>query len=87
MEIYDPMLMDEKPPTVLAQLKVVDRANGSQKIDSGGIPINPRKGSPMVPVGLKLPVNNLTAGAYRLDMVAVDSAGRQMTRSVDFDIQ
>jgi hypothetical protein len=89
MEIYDPLLTDEKPPDLMVALKVVERQTGVQKVDSGGVPASNfvRKGSPVASVGLKLPVNTLTAGAYRLEMTAADSAGRQMTRSIDFDVQ
>jgi len=88
LEIYDPLLTDEKPPDLLVQLRVVERQTGAQKVDSGGVPAANfiRKGSPVVPVGLKLPLNTLTAGAYRLEMTAADSAGRQMVRSIDFDV-
>ena len=89
MEIYDPLLEEEKPPTLQVNLKVVDRQSGAQKMDSGGVPVDNfiRKGSPVVAVGLKLPLQNLTPGAYRLEMTAVDSATHQMMRSADFDIQ
>jgi len=89
LEVYDPLLQDETPPKLQVDLKVVDRQSGAQKLDSGGVPVDNfvRKGSPVVAVGLKLPLQNLTAGAYRLEMTAADSAGRQMARSMDFDVQ
>jgi len=89
MEVYDPLLEGEKPPNLQVNLKVLDRQSGEEKMNSGGVPIDSfvRKGSPVVAVGLKLPIQSLTAGAYRLQMTAVDSAGRQMIRNNDFDIQ
>ena len=89
LEVYDPLLLDEKPPSMVIALKVTDRQSGAQKVDSGAVPLEGfvRKGSPVVPVGLKLPLNTLTAGAYRLEMTAADSAGRQMSRTTDFDVQ
>jgi hypothetical protein len=88
-EVYDPKLLDEKPPGLSVQLKVLERKGGVPKVDSGGVDVNNfiRKGNPVVPIGLKLPTNGLTAGAYRLEMTAMDSAGRSMLRSVDFDVQ
>jgi hypothetical protein len=38
-------------------------------------------------VGLKLPVAGLVAGAYRLELTALDSMGKSVTRSVDFDVE
>jgi len=89
LEVYDPLLQDEKPPKLSVELKVVERQSGAQKLDSGGVPVDNfvRPGSPVVAVGLKLPLQGLTAGAYRLEMTAADSAGRQMVRSTDFDVQ
>ncbi|HEY2012128.1 MAG TPA: hypothetical protein VGH38_01450 [Bryobacteraceae bacterium] len=89
LEVYEPLLLDEKPPTVTVELRIWDRQGGAQKADSGGIPVANfvRKGSPVIPVGLKLPLNTLTAGAYRLEMTAMDSLGHQAVRSTDFDVQ
>ena len=88
LEVYDPKLLDEKPPSLQVQLKVLDRKGGPPKVDSGGVDVNNfiRKGNAVVPIGLKLPVNGLAPGAYRLEMTAMDSAGRTMVRSTDFDV-
>jgi len=90
-EVYEPLLLDSNPvsPTKIgAQLRVLDRASGAEKLDSGGVEVSNfiRPGSPVVPIGLKLPISTLTPGAYRLEMKAVDSAGKSMMRSADFDI-
>jgi hypothetical protein len=89
-EVYDPKMQDEKPPGLQVQMKVLDR-NGAAapKLDSGGVDVANfiRKGNPVVPIGLKLPVNGLTAGAYRLEITAMDGAGRTMVRATDFDVQ
>jgi hypothetical protein len=89
LEIYDPQLLDEKAPQVAIELKVSDRQGGQVKIDSGLVPMDMyvRKGNPVVPVGLKLPMAGLVAGAYRLDLTALDSSGKSVTRSVDFDVE
>jgi hypothetical protein len=89
LEIYEPHLLDEKPPQLAIQLKVSDRKGGQLKIDSGIVPMDAyvRKGNPMVPVGLKVPINGLVAGAYRLELTALDSLGKSVTRSVDFDVE
>ncbi len=89
LEVYDPKLLDEKPPALAVTLKVLDRKGGPAKVDSGGVDVANfvHKGSPVVPIGLKLPVSGLTAGAYRLELTAMDGAGRSMVRSADFDVQ
>jgi hypothetical protein len=48
-----------------------------------------RKGSPnpVVPIGLRIPLTGLVAGAYRLELTAFDSLGKSVTRSVDFDVE
>jgi hypothetical protein len=46
-----------------------------------------RKGNPVVPIGLKIPLTGLVAGAYHLELTALDSLGKSVTRSVDFDVE
>jgi len=89
LEIYEPHLLDEKAPQVAIQLKVSDRKGGQVRIDSGlvGMDAYVRKGNPVVPVGLKFPISGLVAGAYRLELTALDSLGKSTTRSVDFDVE
>jgi VWFA-related protein len=89
LEIYEPHLLDEKAPQLAIQLKVSDRKGGELKIDSGLVSMEAyvRKGNPVVPVGLKLPLAGLVAGAYRLELTALDSMGKTVTRSVDFDVE
>jgi hypothetical protein len=89
LEVYDPKLLDEKPPALGVQLKVLDRKGGPPKVDSGGQDVGNfiRKGNPVVPIGLKVPVNGLAPGGYRLEVTAMDGAGRTMVRSADFDVQ
>ncbi|MGA2194179.1 MAG: VWA domain-containing protein [Bryobacteraceae bacterium] len=89
LEIYEPHLLDETAPRLAIWLKVSDRQGGQLKIDSGLVPMEAyvRKGNPVVPVGLKLPVAGLVAGAYRLELTALDSMGKSVTRSVDFDVE
>jgi len=99
-ELYEPLLVEEaaapagdaqspNPPKVAVQLRVVDSKTGEQKVDSGGVDVNGfiRKGSQVVPIALKLPLNMLAAGSYKLEMMALDSAGRSATRSATFEVQ
>jgi hypothetical protein len=41
----------------------------------------------VIPVGLKLPVDKLTPGAYRLEVKAMDALGNSKTRVADFDVE
>jgi len=44
-------------------------------------------GNPVIPVGLRLPVASLAAGSYRAELTALDSAGKSVVRSADFEIE
>ena len=37
LEVYDPKMLDEKPPGLVVQLKLLDRKGGPPKIDSGNV--------------------------------------------------
>src|SRR5271165_6278501 len=88
MEIYAPALAGPNPPKVGVQMVIVDRKTGEKKIDTGGAAADAKPGSPLVPVGLKLPVNELPPGSYRLELRAVDSAGNvTQPRTADFEVQ
>ena len=89
LEIYEPLLVGGNPPQVGVQLKLVDRKTGEQKVDSGVVEVASfiRAGNPVIAVGLKLPVSALAAGSYRVDLTALDSAGKSVARSADFEIE
>ena len=89
-EVYEPLLAGPNPPIVAVQLRILDRKTGEQKQDTGLINVGAfvRKDSLMIPVGLKLPVDTLTAGAYRAELKAVDSVGHNSpVRLADFDVE
>ena len=75
---------------VALQLKVLDRKTGEKKIDSGmfRIKMPETTGNPVIPWGLKLPLEDLVAGSsYKVELTAVDGAGKSVTRTADFEIQ
>jgi VWFA-related protein len=89
-EIYEPLLAGSSPPQVGLQMKVLDRKSGQAKFDTGMVTAASfiQKGNPVIPVGLKLPVNTLDPGSYRVEFVALDSAGNQSTtRTADFELE
>jgi VWFA-related protein len=89
-EVYEPLLQEEtkEPVKIAAVLRVLDRATGAEKLNSGGVDLAAflRKGNPVAPVALRAPIDGLTAGAYKLEIRVVDAAGRSWTRSTDFDV-
>jgi hypothetical protein len=89
LEIFEPALTDEKPPQVGLQIRVVDTKTGAEKMSAGPMPLDKyvRAGNPLVPVVLRLPVKDLASGSYRVDIVGLDSAGKSVLRSADFEIE
>lgn len=90
VEIYDPLLQASAPPKVGLEFKVVDRKSGQQKMDFGvtDTASSIQAGSPVVPLGLKLPVAQLGPGSYKLELRAVDSANNETSfRTTDFDVE
>lgn len=87
-EIYDPLLQGANPPKVGVQLRVLDRKTGEQKVEVHGPIAQVNAGNPVVPVGMKLPLDKLPPGSYRLELKAVDSAGSaSQLRTADFEVQ
>jgi len=89
-EIYAPLLASVSPPQVEMELKVIDRKTGQAKFQSGmiGAALFIQKGNPVVPVGLKLPVNMLDPGSYRVQLEALDSVGNKSSpRTADFEVE
>jgi len=88
LEVYEPGLTEENAPKVMLALKITDQKSGEAKIASGNMGLDNyvRKGNPVVPVIMKLPVKDLPPGSYRLDVTCGDSAGKQMHRTADFEV-
>ncbi len=88
VEIYDSLLTSDKPPKVGIKLTVVDRKSGDKKMESSVAAADAKAGNALVPVGLKLPVDTLPPGSYRLELTAMDSAGNTSPpRTADFEVQ
>jgi VWFA-related protein len=91
VELYEPLLVSTTqttPPVVAFDLRVLD-SKGEQKLDTGlmrvGLPA--QKGSPMIPVAAKIPTDALTPGAYKVEIKAVDDAGKEFKRTADIQIE
>jgi hypothetical protein len=76
IEVYDPAVAGDKPPELLLEYRIIDTKTGAQKLDVGFNDMKElmKPGNPVVPVGLKLPLDTLPPGTYRVDLRAQDSA-------------
>jgi hypothetical protein len=90
VEIYEPLMASAKAPLVGLEYLVIDRKSGEKKMDAGirDTTSAVRAGNPVVPLGLKLPLDSLASGSYRVELRAVDSVGNSAPpRTVDFEVQ
>ena len=88
-EVYEPLLASDKPPVVATGYHIIERASGKDIFFTGVMRCDDfiQKGNPVVPFGMKVKVDDLKPGGYRMVMQAVDSANHHAPdRSVDFDI-
>ena len=88
-EIYEPLLTSANPPLVGMAYTILERESNKKLFftDVQRADDFVQKGNPVIPIGLKVKVNDLKPGPYRLLMQAVDSAKNNApSRVVDFDI-
>jgi VWFA-related protein len=83
-EVYAP-----DPGSVRVGVKVLDAKSGEPRFDSGLLQLPRPKsgGNDAIPGGSRLPLEGLAAGAYRLEITAVDGAQRQARRTAEFEIK
>jgi VWFA-related protein len=87
-QVYDPHLADPNPPALRINFNVVDTKTGQVISGARNVDTAPfiQKGNTVVPLALKLPLEQLPPGSYRLDMQASDASGNHTPiRSVGFD--
>lgn len=86
-ELYAPLLTGPKPPLVGVELIVTDRKTGEKKVDVAARPAT-QAGSAIVPMGMKVPVNTLSPGSYRVELRAMDSVGNSVKpRTAEFELE
>ena len=88
-EIYEPLLTSDDAVNIAFAYHIIERASNRDVLFTGAMPANDfiQKGSPVIPVGLKVNVKDLPAGSYKLMVQAVDSAKHNApNRTVDFDV-
>jgi VWFA-related protein len=89
-QIYVPQLADANPPTVKCTYLIADPKTGKTLGSQAGIDMAPyiQKGNTVIPVALKLPVENIPPGEYLLKMQASESGGSlTQIRSVNFVVE
>jgi VWFA-related protein len=92
MEIYEPLLVTpdpQKPLVVAFNLRILDGKTGEQKEDTGLLRVQTpaKSGLPVIPIGGKIPMASLVPGSYRVELKAVDSAGKEFKRLADIQIE
>src|SRR5216684_1139375 len=88
-EIYEPLLASANPPLVGMAYTILERESNKKLFftDVQRADDFVQKGNSVIPIGLKVKVNDLKPGSYRLVMQAVDSEKNNAPgRIVDFDI-
>ena len=88
-EIYEPLLETNKVD-VSYSLKITDLKTGSFVLNTRTMTAADwvLPGNAVIPIGLKLAIDRLPKGSYRLEIQATDSAGRQTDwRQANFTIQ
>lgn len=84
-QIYDPHLetntpaadLQRRPPDVKIAYRIVDMKSGKTILSTGAVDASNliQKGSPVIPVALKIPINKMPPGRYRVDVQAVEPGG------------
>ncbi|HXW15653.1 MAG TPA: VWA domain-containing protein [Terriglobia bacterium] len=90
VEVYDPALKVDHPPYVGVLYNIIDRKTNQQVFSSNTVLINDFliPGNPLVPVGFRLPVDQLQAGDYRFEIKGRDQMGNvSPVRTADFSVQ
>jgi hypothetical protein len=89
-QLYDPEMSGENPKPVQFAYRVVEAKTGKLLFATGlrDAAEYEQKGSPVIPVALKVPVDGLTPGTYRIDMQGQQTGGEKSAiRSVEFAVE
>jgi hypothetical protein len=83
-EIYAP-----DPASARYGMRVLDAKTGEPKSDAGLRKLSVPKigGDDGIPVASSIPIGALAPGSYELEVTAVDSAGKQVRRTADFEVK
>src|SRR5580704_1406977 len=89
-QIYVPRLTEPNPPTVKCTYVVMDPKSGKALVGATGMDLASyiQKGSPVIPVAFKLPLDKLDPGEYLLEVQASEGPGDlTQVRTVKFVVQ
>ncbi len=86
-EIYEPNVEADKL-ALGVQMRLLDK-EGAVKLDSQGQPATGyiRKGNPTVPVALRVPIDQVQPGTYKLELTAADSLGKKTVRTAQLVVE
>lgn len=90
IEVYDPALAGDKPPQIGFEYRIIELKSGAQKLDVGVMETKDliKPGNPTVPMAVKIPLDTLTPGTYRVDLRAEDSDHRSTNfRVAEFELE
>jgi VWFA-related protein len=88
LEAFEPLLATTDQVKLGVQMKILDKT-GEVKLDSGTVEVTNfiRKGNPTVPIALKVPIDKLDAGAYKLEVTTFDSAGKSVKKTTSLTVE
>lgn len=77
VEVYEPLMLAPFPHRVGILYKVYDQKTNQQVFSSNTILVNDfaQTGNPVIPVGVRVPIDQLHSGNYRLEVIARDDEG------------
>jgi hypothetical protein len=80
--------VDNPPSKIGVQLRVLDAKTGEQKVDSGLVEMTKyaQAGNPVVPVGLRVPVDQLAPGTYKLELTGRNEKGASASHTIEFQV-
>ena len=90
VEVYEPLLAGSNPPRVGIVFDVFDVKTNQRVFTSNTVPLDSylQAGNPVIPVGAFVPVGQLQAGQYRLDVKALNGLGKSSpVHSADFTLE
>jgi VWFA-related protein len=91
-ELYEPLLANAdpaNPPAIAIRERVLNRKTGEVKADTGSLRLDMPKtmGNPVIRNAEKILVDQLSPGAYTLELTAQDTANELVKRTTDFELQ
>lgn len=89
-EVYEPRPVGHAGTTVQTRLRVVNVETGELKVDTGlrSADSSIKPGSTVMPIAEEVAVDKLPIGSYRLEVQAIDSAGKSTAwRAANFTVE